>query len=131
MPNLRLPLFLTRLSIFYFMLPWQVMRFTNPEQINNIANTYYHQDAGIPAILNTAIGVFWIILLLAFVTGFKKRISYGLMFVLHVGAILLSIQAYIWGLDSFRQIFLAAIPAAAAMGLLYLLRDEDTFLSVD
>ena len=131
MPNLRLPLFLTRLSIFYFMLPWQVMRFTNPEQINNIANTYYHQDAGIPAILNTVIGVFWIILLLAFVTGFKKRISYGLMFVLHVGAILLSIQAYIWGLDSFRQIFLAAIPAAAAMGLLYLLRDEDTFLSVD
>ncbi|MEM7730867.1 MAG: hypothetical protein AAF311_16675 [Pseudomonadota bacterium] len=131
MPKLRLPLFLTRLSIFYFMLPWQVMRFTNPEQINNIANTYYHQDAGIPDWLNLALGVFWIALLLAFVAGFKKRISYGLMFVLHVGAILLSIQAYIWGLDSFRQIFLAALPAAAAMGLLYLLRDEDTLLSVD
>ena len=131
MTKLRLPLFLTRLSIFYFMLPWQVMRFTNPEQINNIANTYYHQDAGVPAVLNTAIGVFWIVLLLAFVTGFKKRISYGLMFVLHTGAILLSIQAYIWGLESFRQIFLAALPAAAAMGLLYLLRDEDNFLTID
>lgn len=131
MTKLRIPLFLTRLSIFYFMLPWQVMRFTNPEQINNIASTYYHQDAGIPAALNTAIGVFWILLLLAFVTGFKKRISYGLMFVLHTGAILLSIQAYIWGLESFRQIFLAALPAAAAMGLLYLLRDEDKFLTID
>lgn len=131
MTKLRLPLFLTRLSIFYFMLPWQVMRFTNPEQINNIANTYYHQDAGVPAVLNAAIGVFWIVLLLAFVTGFKKRISYGLIFVLHTGAILLSIQAYIWGLESFRQIFLAALPAAAAMGLLYLLRDEDNFLTID
>lgn len=131
MTKLRVPLFLTRLSIFYFMLPWQVMRFTNPEQINNIANTYYHQEAGVPATLNTAIGVFWILLLLAFVTGFKKRISYGLMFVLHLCAILLSIQAYIWGLESFRQIFLAALPAAAAMGLLYLLRDEDRFLTID
>ncbi|WP_298911733.1 hypothetical protein [uncultured Algimonas sp.] len=130
MPNLRLPLFLTRLSIFYFLLPWQVMRFTNPDQIDKIADTYYHTSGGIPDWVNLAVGAFWIALLIAFVIGFKKRVTYGLVFILHVGAILISVQAYVWGLESFQQIFLAALPASAAMGLLYLLRDQDTLLAL-
>ena len=130
MPNLRLPLFLTRLSIFYFLLPWQVMRFTNPEQINTNAQTYYHAEGGVPGLASQIFGAAFIALLLLFVIGFAKRWTYLAVLVIHVGAILLSVQAYIWGLDSFRLIFLAAIPAAFAMGLLYTLRDHDTLLSV-
>ena len=129
MSNLRIPLFLTRLSIFYFLLPWQLKRFTDPEGIDRIASTHYHLP-GFSGGIATITGVFWIILLVAFVTGFKKTISYGLVFILHTGAIILSLQAYIFGLESFRLIFMAAIPAAAAMGLLWLLRKEDTFLSL-
>ncbi|GLQ19359.1 hypothetical protein ACFFUB_13120 [Algimonas porphyrae] len=129
MPKLRLPLFLTRLSIFYFLLPWQVMRFTRPESAEGIAKKYYHVSA-LPESVGLVIGVFWILLLLAFLVGFKKRISYGLVFLLHAGAIIVALPAYIWGLGNFNQLFLAAIPAAAAMGLLYVLRDEDTLLSL-
>jgi len=39
--TLKLPLFLTRLSIFYFMLPWQLMRFTTPESVIGIAKKHY------------------------------------------------------------------------------------------
>ena len=39
--SLKLPLFLTRLSIFYFMLPWQLMRFTPPEAVVGITKKHY------------------------------------------------------------------------------------------
>ena len=129
MPKLRLPLFLTRLSIFYFLLPWQLMRFLSPESADGIAKKYYHLP-GLSDSVGYAIGAFWMILLIAFLLGFKKRISYGLVFVLHAGAILVALPFYIYGLDNFNQLFLAAITAAAAMGLLYLLREEDTLLSI-
>jgi hypothetical protein len=129
MPKLRLPLFLTRLSIFYFLLPWQLMRFLSPESADGIAKKYYHLP-GLNETVGYAIGVFWLILLAAFLLGFRKRISYGLVFVLHAGAILVALPFYIMGTENFNQLFLAAIPAAAAMGLLYVLRDQDTLLSL-
>lgn len=130
MPKFLSPaLLLTRLSIFYFLLPWQLMRFKSPESAKDIAAKYYHVSS-LPDTLGLVIGVFWMILLIAFVTGFKKSITYALVFVLHAGAILVSLKYYLFWLDGSNQLFLAAIPAAAAMGLLYILRKEDTLLSV-
>ena len=91
MPNLLKPaLLFTRLSIFYFLLPWQVMRFTSPDAAKGIAAKYYHVSS-LPDSVGLIIGVFWMALLVAFVTGFKKSISYMLVLILHAGAILLSI----------------------------------------
>jgi len=129
MPNLRLPLLLTRLSIFYFLLPWQLMRFTAPERISGIAKKYYHVP-GISNSVGMVIAVLWAILLVAFLVGFKKKISYGLVFILHTGAILIALPSYVMGTGAYNQLFLASIPAAAAMGLLWLLREEDTLLSL-
>jgi len=70
---LKLPLFLTRLSIFIFMLPWQITRFTSPEIINTISNKYY--KFSMPPIGSIITGVFMMALILAFVAGFKKRIA--------------------------------------------------------
>ena len=129
MPNLRLPLLLTRLSIFYFLLPWQLMRFTAPERISGIAKKYYHVP-GISNSVGMVIAVLWAILLVAFLVGFKKKISYMLVFILHTGAILIALPSYVLGTGAYNQLFLASIPAAAAMGLLWLLREEDTLLSL-
>jgi hypothetical protein len=129
MPKLRIPLFLTRVSIVYFLLPWQIMRFVRPEAADGIAKKYYHLP-GLSTGIGYAIGTFWMVLLLAFLIGFKKRISYGLVLFLHAGAILVALPFYIPGTDGYNQLFLAAIPAAAAMWLLYLLREQDTFLSL-
>lgn len=129
MSNLRLPLFLTRLSIFYFLLPWQLMRFVAPERASGIAKKYYHVP-GLSDSVGLIVGVFWMALLIAFLLGFKKTVSYGLVFVLHAGAILLALPSYILGTEAYNQLFLAAIPAAAAMYLLWTLRKEDTLLSL-
>ena len=127
--TLRLPLFLTRLSIFLFMLPWQIMRFTKPEAINSISNKYY--KFSMPEIGSTITGVLMMALLIAFLVGFKKKISYLLVLVLHGIGTVMTIPNLIPGLEGYNQLFLAAVPAIAAMLLLYVLRDEDTMLSVD
>lgn len=126
--TLKLPLFLTRLSIFYFLLPWQIMRFTKPEAINNISNKYY--KFSMPEIGSTITGVLMMALLVAFVLGYKKKISYLLVLVLHGIGTLMTVPNLIPGIEGYNQLFLAALPALAAMLLLYCLRDEDTMLSI-
>lgn len=130
--NLKLPLFLTRLSVFYFMLPWQLMRFSKADSIKGIANKYY-KIPSMPDIVVTLTGVFMIALMIAFLVGFKKKISYGLMFLLHALGTLMTLPALIpfVGLSGYNQLFLAAIPTTFAMLLLYCLRDEDTMLSLN
>ena len=126
--SLKLPLFLTRLSIFLFMLPWQLMRFTKPEAINNISSKYY--KFSMPDIGSTLTGIFMIALLVAFLVGFKRKVSYLLVLILHGIGTLTTIPYLIPGAVSFNILFLAALPPIGAMLLLYCLRDEDTMLSV-
>lgn len=127
--TLKLPLFLTRLSIFYFMLPWQLMRFTTPESVIGIAEKHYKFT--MPEAVPMITGVLMMILLIAFVTGFKKKISYLLVLILHALGTLMTLPKLIIGLESFYILFAAAIPVVFAMLLLYILRDEDTMLSFD
>ena len=127
-PSLKLPLFLTRLGIFLFMLPWQLTRFKNPEMIDTISKTYY--KFSMPEVGSTITGVLMMALLIAFLVGFKKKISYLLVLVLHGIGTVMTIPNLIPGLEGYNQLFLAAVPALAAMLLLYCLRDEDTMLSV-
>lgn len=127
--SLRLPLFLTRLSIFLFMLPWQFMRFTKPESINGIAQKYY--KFSMPDIGSTITGVLMMALLVAFLVGFKKRISYGLVALLHGVGTLMTVPYLVPGTENFNILFLAAIPALMAMILLYCLRNEDNLLAID
>ncbi len=127
--SLRLPLFLTRLSIFLFLLPWQLMRFSKPENINGIAQKYY--KFSMPEIGSTITGVLMMALLVAFLFGLKKRISYGLVALLHGIGTAMTIPNLIPGLEGYNQLFLAAVPALMAMVLLYCLRNEDTLLTIE
>lgn len=127
--SLKLPLFLTRISIFYFLLPWQLMRFNSPDAVVGIAKTHYKFT--MPESLPMITGVLMMALLIAFLVGFKKKITYLLVFILHALGTLMTLPKLIIGLEGFYILFLAAIPAAAAMFLLWTLRDEDTMLSLN
>jgi len=128
MPDLKIPLFFTRIAIAAFLLPWVIMRFTKPEQAGKIAAKYY-KLGGLSETLHIGIGVFWVLLLLAFVTGFKKRVSYGLVLLLHTVGTIMTIPYLLPGAADFKILFYAAIPVIGAMWLLYSLRDQDTLLS--
>jgi len=120
---------LTRLSIFVFLLPWQLMRFSKPESAKGIAAKYY-KVSSLPDVVHPAIAVFMMALLIAFLLGFKKRISYGLIFLLHAVGTAFTLPYLIPGTENFNILFMAAIPTIMAMFILYRLREADT-ISLD
>jgi len=106
------------------------MRFVKPENAKGIAAKYY-KISSMPEIATTIIGVLWLLLLVAFVAGFKKRISYGLVLIIHTVGTLWTLPYLIVGTSTANLLFFAAIPVIGAMWLLYALREHDTFLSIN
>ncbi|MFT4747085.1 MAG: hypothetical protein ACI8XG_001162 [Congregibacter sp.] len=120
-------LFSLRLGVFIVMFVWTVDKFVNPAHSSKIFQYFY----GIEAVGENIIYVFGalqLILVLTFLAGIKKRITYGLVFLLHGASTLSSYAKYF---DVFNSLlFFAAWPMLAACFTLYLLRDEDTKFTV-
>ncbi len=130
--NLKLPLFLTRLFITYFLLMWALDRFMAAEHAATVAKKFYTiGPLSLSAIPLPVIGGLWLVLIAAFFFGFKKKISYGLVLILHILGTVFTLPYLIPGTEKFTLIFLASLPTIGAMLLLYLLRDEDTMLSLN
>ena len=121
-------LLVLRLSIALFLLPWVLEKFTEPEQTARIFSHFYHID--LPVAGSYVVGVIWALLLLAFAVGFKKRISYGLVMVLHVLTTVFTIPQMLPFLDTYNHLFVAAIPVLGGLIALYILRDEDTIWTI-
>ena len=119
-----------RVSIFLFMLPWALEKFTDPETTAKIFAGFY-KIKDLPATGSYAVGTVWLLLLLAFVTGFKKRISYFLVALFHGVGTIFTIPKLLPFLDTYNHLFLAAIPTLGAMVALYLLREHDTIFTID
>ena len=121
-------LLLLRLGVFIVMIMWTLDKFINPQHSGAIFENFY----GLGGLSGTAfmiIGLLQLLVVLAFVAGFMKRISYGIVLLLHSVSTLSSWQQY---LDGFNNLlFFAAWPMLAACIALYMLRDLDTRLTLD
>lgn len=120
-------LLLLRLSVFLVMLMWTLDKFVNAGHAIAVFENFYG-IAGLGAAVVTGLGVLELVLILAFVVGYRKRWSYGAVLVLHGASTLSSYRQY---LDPFEHLlFFAAWPMLAACVALYLLRDLDTKATV-
>ncbi len=116
-------LVLLRAGIFVVMLMWTLDKLVNPGHGLRVLEGFYG-IAGIGSGVLAAIAIAELILILAFVVGFQKRLTYGAVMVLHGLSTLSSYRQY---LDPFSNLlFFAAWPMLAACVALYLLRDLDT-----
>lgn len=121
-------LLLLRLGVFIVMLMWTLDKFVNPQHSGAVFENFYGLG-GVSATAFMVIGLVQLLVILAFVSGFKKRVSYGLVLVMHTVSTLSSWAQY---LDAFNNLlFFAAWPMLAACIALYLLRDLDTRWTVD
>lgn len=121
-------LFLLRVGVFIVMAVWTLDKFVNPGHASGVYETFYM----IPGLGSTAmyvIGALEALLVVAFVLGLWKRITYGSVLVLHGISTLSSMPAYLAPFD--HLLFFAAWPMLAACVALYLLRDLDTRWVVD
>jgi uncharacterized membrane protein YkgB len=126
--SVRLPraLFALRLGVFIVMFFWTLDKFVSPEHQAAVFENFYGLSGLGPGTF-VLIGILQMIVVIAFVAGFAKRLSYGLVFLLHGISTLSSYAQY---LDPFNNLlFFAAWPMLAACFGLYYLRDHDTLMT--
>lgn len=129
--NQQISLLLLRLGVFIVMIMWVIDKFVNPGHAASVANRFYMLPEGLGSSVFYILGAFQAAVVVAFVVGFKKRLSYGIVLVMHTVS---TFSAYAYYLDPWgpkHLLFFAAFPMLAACIALYLMRDSDTLLTVD
>lgn len=129
--RLPLALFLLRIGVFLVMLVWTVDKFVNPEHGAAVFEKFYF-IGGLGNLPIYIIGAVQLLIILAFVSGFQKKISYLLVLFMHSVSTLSAFKIY---LDPYgggaNLLFFAAWPMLAACFALYYLRDFDSQWSLD
>jgi hypothetical protein len=80
---------------------------------------------GVSRILVYLLAVIELAVILAFLFGFAKKWSYGLVFLMHGVSTLASYKQYLQPFQPSNLLFFAAIPMLAACFTLYYLREAD------
>lgn len=127
--ELKLPLLALRLSVFLVMFIWTLDKFVRPEHTSAVFKSFYL----VPNLSHTAsyvIGGIQALIVLAFVIGFKKKFSYGIVFVLHAISTFSSFSQYLQPWEGGNILFFAAWPMLASLFALYRLRQYDTLCSL-
>jgi len=109
------------------MLMWTLDKFIQPEHSGKVFENFYGLS-GWSELGFLIIGGIELVLILAFVVGLWKRVTYGLVLIFHSVSTLSSFPQY---LDPFNHLlFFAAWPMLAACMALYLLRDDDVLMTI-
>src|SRR6056297_453315 len=119
-----------RLGVFIVIAMWTLDKFVNPGHAAGVFENFYGLSGWGPTVF-MAIGALELVLLIGFVIGFQKRITYGLVFIIHAVSTLSTWKQYINPFEGPNLLFFAAIPMLAACWALYSLREMDTRFTVD
>lgn len=125
--RLRRSLLVLRLGVFLVMAVWTLDKFVNPGHASGVYGTFY----GLPGLGATSmyvLGGLEALIVLGFLVGYRKRVTYGAVLVLHGISTLSSMPVYLEPFD--HLLFFAAWPMLAACLALYWLRDRDTLWAV-
>ena len=120
--RISLALLTLRLAVFLVMLVWTLDKFFNPAHSAAVFENFYLISGLGPAVF-LIIGILELALIVGFLLGVKKTVTYGAVLILHAVSTLSSWQQYL-GFDSL--LFFAAWPMLAACYALFALRDLDT-----
>lgn len=127
--RVRLPLLILRLGVFVVMFAWTLDKFLNPKHTAAIFEKFFHIPGISPAI-SSVLGAAELLLLIGFILGFKKRATYGIVFLLHGISTLAAYPQYLSAFQGIGLLFYAAWPMLAACFALYTLRDLDTLWAI-
>lgn len=126
--KLALSLFLIRISTGLMFLVWSVQKILRPDLAQGVFKTFYLFEVT-PTLL-LGLGVAQTAVVLAFMAGLWKRVTYGAILAMHLVSTLSTWERLIDPYTRPNALFWAAVPVLAALIGLYLLRDEDRLLSV-
>ena len=118
-----------RIGLFLFMMVWTVEKFVRPEAFQSIFGSFYGFNAGHALIY--LIGAAQLAILVLFVVGKFKTVSYGLVMLMNVMTLLVSYRQILAPYEgSTNHLFVASIVIAAGSVALFLSRNDDHFLTI-
>lgn len=123
--KLKLGLLTLRLGVFIVMFMWTIDKFLRVDHAKVVFEKFYLLSGFENTVMYFIAGA-ELLLILAFLLGFKKKLTYGLVLILHAVSTFSSYKQYINPFEGGNLLFFAAWPMLAACFALYLLRDQDT-----
>ncbi len=114
-----------RVSVFLLMFMWTIDKFLNPGHAAGVYAKFYFLG-GLGTTIMYLVGLVELVLIIGFVLGVQKPLTYGAVLVLHGISTLSAFPQYLAPFDGPNLLFFAAWPALAACYALYVLRDRDT-----
>ncbi len=128
MPEKRLAIALLalRVTLGLFMLQWGVEKFVVPGTTLAIFRNFYGLNLG--SFVPPVVGAVQVVLALAFLVGYRPRITYGVFLAMRTVTTLATIPRLLapWNPVS-NHLFIAGVPVLAGFFALYLLRDWDRY----
>lgn len=127
--TLEISLLLLRLSLGAFFLVWSIDKIINPEHAQAVFERFYLTS--ISGELAIATGAVQTLLVLAFMAGAFKTLTYGLAVLMHAVSTLSTWKHLIapYAPDT-SMLFWAAVPVLFALVALFMLRERDRLMSV-
>ena len=123
-------LLLIRLGVGLVFAIWTLDKFVNPDHAVRVFSHFYM----IPFLTENGayiVGALQAALVAAFITGFLKTWSYGLIFAMHAVSTLTPMANYFNPWEGANLLFFAAWPMLAGAWTLWWLRDHDTLFNID
>jgi hypothetical protein len=111
------------------MMVWALDKIINPGHTAAVFKHFY-LIPNLNSNISFAIGIFQILVCVFFLFGIQKRLSYGLVFLMHLGSTFASWKVFLSPWESPNILFWAALPMLAATYTLYLNRNNDTLLNL-
>jgi putative oxidoreductase len=130
--KIRLPLvlLLLRWSVFLVMLMWTLDKLVRPEHAAAVyQNFYFIGNLGNGVMY--VIGAVQLLIILGFVLGLRKTITYGAVLFFHTISTVSSFKQYFAPFQDGNLLFFAAWPMLAACFALFYLRDWDTIATLN
>ena len=127
--NLKLPLFILRLTLTVFYAVWALEKFLEPETTVAIWRAFYMVD-NLPLAASYVIGVVQFAVIACFFFGILKFWSYGFLMVIHLLGTLTTYERLLNPYEGHNHLFIAAIPTLGALIALFLLREADTMFTL-
>ncbi|NNE41043.1 MAG: hypothetical protein HKN14_09015 [Marinicaulis sp.] len=126
---MKLALFILRLTLTIFFALWAAEKFIKPETTVKIWDAFY-LVGNLPLEASYAIGVIQSIVIVLFFFGILKFWTYGFLMVTHGLSTFSTYERIFDPFSGSNHLFLAAIPVLGALIALFMLRHEDTMLTL-
>ena len=122
-------LFLLRATVFIVMLLWTLDKFFRPHHTASIFQTFY-MIRGLTPIMAYILGGIELAVIVAFLFGWQKNFSYGLVLLLNILTTLAFYKQILTPFHGNNMMFASFLPMLAACITLFFLRSEDKMLTV-